>query len=146
MYERKHSILVAEDDDDDQLLLKIAFNENGYKEEVSFVNNGIELIERLNNLNQPGSAENLPGFILLDLNMPCKDGREALHEIKASQAFKNIPVIVFSAAENMAEIRKCYDYGANSYVIKPNTYTGLLKVVESIKNYWFATAKVPACL
>lgn len=140
---KKISILVAEDDEDDRLLLKIAFDENGYKDAVEFVINGVELMKRLNALKQPGTIENLPSFILLDLNMPRKDGREALNEIKANSILKKIPVIVFSAAENLAEIKRCYDSGANSYVIKPNTYTGLLKTVESIKTYWLNTASIP---
>lgn len=141
--QKKFSILVAEDDEDDRLLLKIAFDENGYKDAVEFVINGVELMKRLNTLNMAGSTENLPSFILLDLNMPRKDGREALNEIKANSTLKKIPVIVFSAAENITEIKRCYDNGANSYVIKPATYTGLLKAVESIKTYWLSTACIP---
>lgn len=141
---KKLHILVAEDDEDDRLLLQIAFDENGYKENVEFVMNGAELMLRLNSLADIDSDANLPTFILLDLNMPRKDGREALLEIKAHNLLKKIPVIVFSAAENIAEIKRCYESGANSYVIKPSTYGGLLKIVQTIRDYWFETVAIPA--
>lgn len=141
---KKLYILVAEDDEDDTLLLQIAFKENGYNENVEFVKNGAELMLRLNSLAGINENIDLPSFILLDLNMPRKDGREALMEIKAHNVLKKIPVIIFSAAENMAEIKRCYESGANSYVIKPSTYTGLLKVVQTIHNYWLKTVAIPA--
>ena len=141
---KKFHILVAEDDEDDRLLLQIAFNENGYKENVEFVMNGAELMVRLNSLTGINPGVDLPSFILLDLNMPRKDGREALIEIKAHSVLKKIPVVVFSAAENMAEIKRCYESGANSYVIKPSTYSGLLKTVETLRNYWLETVAIPA--
>lgn len=141
---KKFHILVAEDDEDDRLLLQIAFNENGYKENVEFVMNGAELMVRLNSLTGINADVDLPSFILLDLNMPRKDGREALIEIKAHSVLKKIPVIIFSAAENMAEIKRCYESGANSYVIKPSTYSGLLKTVQTIHDYWLETVAIPA--
>lgn len=141
---KKLYILVAEDDEDDRHLLQVAFDENGYKEKVEFVVNGAELMVRLNSLASINAEADLPSFILLDLNMPRKDGREALLEIKAHNLLKKIPVIVFSAAENIAEIKRCYESGANSYVIKPSTYSGLLKIVQTMHNYWLETAAIPA--
>lgn len=140
---KRSFILVAEDDEDDRLLLQIAFNENGYKEPVEFVMNGMELMIRLNTLAQAGNNDGMPAFILLDLNMPRKDGWQALNEIKAHTQLKKIPVIVFSAAQNMAEIKRCYENGANSYVVKPSTYNGLVKTVQNIQNYWFDTVSIP---
>jgi CheY-like chemotaxis protein len=138
-------ILVAEDDIDDRFLLETAFAEKGYNEKLTFVENGIELIDFLNNqLSENGQQTgNLPRFILLDLNMPKKDGREALKEIKQDQRFKKIPVIVFTTNKNENEIRRCYELGANTYVVKPVGFESLLERIEEIRTYWVNTAQTP---
>ncbi len=138
-------ILVAEDDIDDRFLLETAFAEKGYNEKLTFVENGIELIDFLNNqLSENGQQTgNLPRFILLDLNMPKKDGREALKEIKQDQRFKKIPVIVFTTNKNENEIRRCYELGANTYVVKPVGFESLLETIEDIRAYWVNTAQTP---
>ena len=84
-----------------------------------------------------------PGFILLDLNMPKKDGREALKEIKQHPIFKKIPVIIFTTTKSENEIRRCYELGANTYIVKPVSFDALIKVVEDIREYWFNTASIP---
>ena len=136
-------ILVAEDDFDDRFLLETAFIEKGYHERLTFVENGIELLDYLNNqLNQTGLQEaNLPRFILLDLNMPKKDGREVLKEIKEDERFKRIPVIVFTTNKNANEIKRCYELGANTYVVKPVGFESLLSTIEDIRAYWMNTAQ-----
>lgn len=138
-------ILVAEDDIDDRFLLETAFAEKGYNEKLTFVENGIELIDFLNNqLSENGQLPgNLPRFILLDLNMPKKDGREALKEIKQDLRFKKIPVIVFTTNKNENEIRRCYELGANTYVVKPVGFDSLLETIEDIRAYWVNTAQTP---
>lgn len=138
-------ILVAEDDIDDRFLLETAFAEKGYNEKLTFVENGIELIDFLNNqLSENGQQTgSLPRFILLDLNMPKKDGREALKEIKQDQRFKKIPVIVFTTNKNENEIRRCYELGANTYVVKPVGFESLLERIEEIRTYWVNTAQTP---
>jgi two-component system response regulator len=137
-------ILVAEDDFDDRFLLETAFLEKGYHERLTFVENGIELIDYLNNqLSQSGLKEaNLPRFILLDLNMPKKDGREVLKEIKEDERFKRIPVIVFTTNKNANEIKRCYELGANTYVVKPMGFESLLSTIEDIRAYWINTAQI----
>jgi CheY-like chemotaxis protein len=141
---RKLYILVAEDDIDDRYLLETAFAEKGYVEELAFVENGVELLDYLNNqLDSPeGAAANLPRFILLDLNMPKKDGREVLKEIKEDVRFKKIPVIVFTTNKNETEIRRCYELGANTYIVKPVEFSALLNTVEDIRAYWMNTAEI----
>jgi CheY-like chemotaxis protein len=141
---RKLYILVAEDDVDDRYLLETAFAEKGYVEELTFVENGVELLDYLNNqLASPeGAAANLPRFILLDLNMPKKDGREVLKEIKEDIRFKKIPVIVFTTNKNENEIRRCYELGANTYIVKPVEFSALLNTVEDIRAYWMNTAEI----
>lgn len=141
---KRKFILVAEDDVDDRLLLQTAFDEKGYTEKLEFVDNGIELITYLHNIERKSSELNLfPGFILLDLNMPKKSGREALEEIKQHPVFKTIPVVVYTTTRNESEIKKCYELGANTYIVKPSRFDTLLQVVEDIRGYWFGTASIP---
>lgn len=141
----KQPILIAEDDADDRYLIQTAFSEIGYPEQIDFVENGIELFSYLDNIyaNNNHEEKALPGFILLDLNMPKKDGREVLKELKQHPVFKKIPVIVFTTTKNEIEIRRCYELGANSYVVKPISFDALLKVVENIRSFWFQTASIP---
>lgn len=141
----KQPILIAEDDADDRYLLQSAFSEIGFPEQIDFVENGIEVFTYLNNIYTSSNMEvkALPGFILLDLNMPKKDGREVLKELKQHPVFKKIPVIVFTTTKNEIEIKRCYELGANSYVVKPITFDALLKVVENIRSFWFQTASIP---
>lgn len=138
-------ILIAEDDADDRYLIGTAFAEKGYSEKIDFVENGVELLAYLENIHIANPDErNFPCVILLDLNMPKKDGREVLKELKQHAIFKKIPVIVFTTTKNEIEIRRCYELGANSYVVKPLTFDELLMVVENIRSYWFKTASIPA--
>lgn len=141
----KQPILIAEDDADDRYLLQTAFSETGFPARIDFVENGIEVFNYLDNIYSSHNMEvnALPGFILLDLNMPKKDGREVLKELKQHPVFKKIPVIVFTTTKNEIEIKRCYELGANSYVVKPITFDALLKVVENIRSYWFQTASIP---
>src|SRR6478736_10004129 len=112
---KKTFILVADDDADDRFLIQTAFKENGYEDKIEFVENGVELIKFLNDISQNASREAVfPGFILLDLNMPKKSGREALQEIKQHPVFKTIPVIVYTTTKNESEIKRCYELGANT--------------------------------
>jgi CheY-like chemotaxis protein len=134
-------ILIAEDDADDRYLLQTAFTESGYPERIDFVENGIEVLNYLDA--NYTDEKSLPGFILLDLNMPKKDGREVLKELKQHPVFKKIPVIVFTTTKNEIEIKRCYELGANSYVVKPISFDALLKVVENIRSFWFQTASIP---
>ena len=140
---QKLFILVAEDDSDDRFLLQTAFKEKGYDDKLEFVENGVELIEFLSNIHNNSSSYNYPYFILLDLNMPKKDGREALKEIKQHPIFKKIPVVVFTTTKNESEIKRCYELGANTYVVKPVSFEGLTKVLDDIRTYWFNSASIP---
>jgi len=141
---RKTFILVADDDADDRFLIQTAFKENGYDDKIEFVENGVELLKFLNDISQNTSHEStFPGFILLDLNMPKKSGREVLQEIKQHPVYKTIPVIVYTTTKNENEIKRCYELGANTYIVKPARFEALLKVVEGIRSYWLTTASIP---
>jgi CheY-like chemotaxis protein len=137
-------ILVAEDDADDRFLLQTAFTEKGFNERIEFVENGVELLKYLHAIISKTGEVDYPAFILLDLNMPKKSGREALAEIKQHPVLKSIPVIVYTTTKNENEIKKCYELGANTYIVKPARFDALLKVVENIRNYWLDTAVIPS--
>jgi two-component system response regulator len=140
---RKFSILVAEDDADDRFLLRKAFEEIGLSNELVFVEDGSQLMEYLQK-NLSTSPQNYPKLIILDLNMPLKDGRQALKEIKDDEVFRKIPVVIFTTSRNELIINHCYDLGANTYIIKPISYDSLTQIVAQIKAYWIQTAALPA--
>lgn len=135
-------ILIAEDDADDRFLLQTAFVENGYTDAINFVENGVDVINYLRGL-ADGSKAAYPSFILLDLNMPKKNGREVLKEIKEHAEWKKIPVIIFTTTKNELEINRCYELGANSYIVKPSSFELLLKIINQIRNYWLVTSASP---
>lgn len=136
------TILIAEDDADDRFLLKAAFKQNDAPDKLIFVENGVELFDFLYTCMKSESSH-LPSFILLDLNMPKKDGREVIKEIKSLPTLKNIPIIVFSTANSQLEIQRCYDLGANSYITKPNSFEQLVRTVSSLRQYWLNTNILP---
>jgi len=137
-------ILIAEDDADDRFLLQAAFQENGFQDRLHFVDNGVELMDFLSIGRDDQSAVSFPKFILLDLNMPKKDGREVLKEIKQHPELKKIPVVIFSTTNNEQEMRRCYELGANSYITKPNSFDHLLKIVANLRGYWMHTTSIPS--
>jgi two-component system response regulator len=137
-----NTILIAEDDADDRFLLKAAFKQNAANDNLVFVENGVELFDYLRNCLK---SENifLPRFVLLDLNMPKKDGREVIKEIKSIPVLRNIPVVVFSTANSYLEMQRCYDLGANSYITKPNSFEQLVRTVAALRFYWLHTNLLP---
>lgn len=134
------SILIADDDEDDKFLLKSAFEESGIDAPLSFVDNGQELMEYLL------KAKKLPSIILLDLNMPKKDGREALKEIKENPKFRSIPILILTTSNSPEDIRNCYFLGANCFITKPSTFEGLMKVIGELNKFWFSIASIPTKL
>jgi CheY-like chemotaxis protein len=142
---KSFTILMADDDPDDLNLIRDAFNENLFEGEILSVNDGEELLDYLNirgKFSDPSLCPK-PDLILLDLNMPRMDGREALAEIKADLKFKALPVVVLTTSSNEEDILRSYDLGANSYITKPMTYDALTKTVETLRVYWFKTARLP---
>jgi CheY-like chemotaxis protein len=138
-------ILVADDDADDRMLLEEAFDENRLANERRFVADGQELMDYLRGegrYSEPGAAPR-PGIILLDLNMPGKDGREALAEIKAEPHFRQIPIVVLTTSKAEEDIFRSYDLGVNSYVTKPVTFESLVEVVRMLGKYWFEIVELP---
>lgn len=130
-------ILIADDDPDDCLLTREAFSECRLPNRVDFVQDGEELLDYLNHRPPYNDAQRypLPGLILLDLNMPRMDGRATLHALKADAVLCRIPVIVLSTSCDDEDIRRSYAAGADSFISKPASYSGLLEVVRRLSDY-----------
>lgn len=144
---RANIILMADDDDDDRLLTRDAVAEAGLDGDVHFVQNGEELLDYLchrGKYKAPASAPR-PGLILLDLNMPLKDGREALREIRADPDLRRIPVVVLTTSKADTDIGAIYELGANSFISKPFQFEALVTVMRTLGQYWFKTVELPAC-
>ncbi len=135
-------ILMADDDDDDCLMTKRALERNKVANPFITVPDGEALLEFIRGGN--GGSPALPIVILLDLNMPRMDGREALRRLKADQRLRRIPVVVFSTSQSEEDIQFCYEAGANSYIAKVLSFEELVKLIETFKNYWLGTVELPA--
>ena len=138
-------ILMADDDPDDRLLAERALHEYRLKNGIRFVEDGEELMDylyRRGKYSAPGAAPT-PGLILLDLNMPRKDGREALAEIKRDPVLHKIPVVVLTTSKAEEDIVRAYDLGVNSYITKPVSFQGLAEVMKTLSIYWFEIVKLP---
>jgi CheY-like chemotaxis protein len=138
------AILMADDDADDRLLAKDALAECKLNNELHFVENGEELLDYLHRRGKyEGSMLARPGLILLDLNMPRKDGREALREIKQDPELRKIPVVVLTTSRADTDISKIYELGANSFISKPVTFDSLINVMRIISSYWLGIVELP---
>ncbi len=143
---RPITILLADDDEDDRELTRDALQDPGLAEEMRFVVDGQDLIDYLRRQGPYSKADNespRPGIILLDLNMPRKDGREALAEIKADESLKEIPVVVLTTSRDEGDVQRTYALGANSFITKPVTHTGLIDVMRSLTRYWLEVVELP---
>ena len=138
-------ILIAEDDEDDYLLMLEALKEAGVKNEVRWVKDGEELMVFLRSsvaVTNGGPAK--PGMILLDLNMPRKDGREALAEIKKDPLLRCIPVIIMTTSKAEVDITHTYSLGVNSFIQKPVRFYDFVKIIKVLSEYWFNVVKLPS--
>ena len=138
------TILIAEDDADDRLLAQEALEESQLMNDVYFVEDGEELLDYLRCEGKYAEQRVArPGVILLDLNMPRKDGREALTEIKKDANLRRIPVVVMTTSKAQEDILRSYDLGVNSFIIKPVTFEGLVEVMRTLGHYWFEIVELP---
>jgi len=135
---RATTILVADDDGEGRAMIEEAFKEARLKNEVHFVEGGVQLLAYLRRQGDYAdlASKPLPGFVLLDLNMPKKDGREALREIKADPKLQHLPVVVLTTSQAEEDIIRTYGLGVNSFISKPVTLEGLVDVVKALSNYW----------
>jgi CheY-like chemotaxis protein len=137
-------ILCVEDDPDDRLLVEMAHRDSGVVNPLSFVSDGDEALEYLRRVGRHANREDeQPGIILLDLNMPGTDGRETLVIVKADPALRRIPVVILTTSSAERDIATSYDQGANSYIVKPATFAGLVYLFQRLCDYWFEIGSLP---
>jgi len=138
------TILMADDDVDDCSLTQEALQEGRLVNEIRFVRDGEELMDYLRRDGKYAGANiPRPGLILLDLNMPKKDGRTTLKEIKDDPALRQIPVVILTTSKADEDIYRSYDLGVNSYIVKPVTFEALVDVLQTLEKYWFEIVELP---
>ena len=140
------TILMAEDDPDDRVLTREAMETAHVRNELRFVKDGQELLDYLRREGEyaaPDTYAPMPGIILLDLNMPRMDGREALAEIKGDPELRHIPVVVLTTSKADEDIVRTYDLGVNSFITKPVTFNALVEVMQTWSRYWFEIVDLP---
>jgi len=138
-------ILMAEDDEDDRMLFQDALQESRFANPIYFAHDGEELLDFLRHKGKfadPVTSPS-PGLILLDLNMPKKDGRQALAEIKSDPMLRSIPIVVLTTSKEEQDVVRSYDLGVNSFIVKPVTFVKLLEVVTFVGQYWLELVKLP---
>jgi CheY-like chemotaxis protein len=139
------TILMADDDADDRQLTSEALEDARLINDIRFVENGEELLEYLRRRGKyaPPAEAPRPGLILLDLNMPRKDGREVLKELKQDPDLRSIPVVVLTTSKSDEDIYRSYDLGVNSYIVKPVTFEALVDILQTLEKYWFEIVELP---
>ena len=143
-YGKPITILMADDDEDDRRLTREALLEGRLANDLRFVENGEELMDYLRHQGKyTGVEAPRPGLILLDLNMPRKDGRTVLKEIKSDPELRQIPVVVLTTSHADEDIFKSYDLGVNSYIVKPVTFEALVDILQTLEKYWFEIVELP---
>jgi len=135
-------ILIVEDNKGDARLIKEVFFENKIFNSLHFVNDGIEAMDFLQSRGKYKGVE-IPDLIILDLNLPRKDGREVLAEIKSDEKLKHIPVVIMTISQADEDVLRSYNLHANCYVTKPIDLDQFTRVIRSIENFWFTIVKLP---
>lgn len=139
------TILMADDDPDDRALTAEALKDARLINDIRFVENGEDLLDYLHARGKyaPPAAAPRPGLILLDLNMPRKDGRTVLKELKQDPELKSIPVVVLTTSKDDEDIYRSYDLGVNSYVVKPVTFGAIVDTLQTLEKHWFQIVELP---
>jgi CheY-like chemotaxis protein len=145
MSSKRKVILLVDDDPEDLHMTRRALERNGYSDDVYSVGDGEEMLDFLRHTGKfaPPALSPTPALILLDLNMPKKDGREALAEIKADKDLHRIPVVIMTTSRAEQDILRAYELGSNSFISKPVTLTELVEVTRVLGQYWFQVVKLP---
>lgn len=145
-FKKPIEILIADDDAEDRMLIRDAFVESRLNNNLQFVEDGEQLIDYLYNRGEFSDKNKYPrpGLILLDLNMPRKDGREALKEIKSEELLRSIPVVVLTTSKAEEDILKTYDLGVSSFITKPVKFDSLVDIMKTLNKYWFEIVELPA--
>jgi CheY-like chemotaxis protein len=142
---RSVTILMCDDDEDDRELTRDALQNARLANQMRFVVDGQDLMDYLRRQGSYADADvdaPRPGIILLDLNMPKKDGREALAEIKSDEALRSIPVVVLTTSKDEEDIFRTYDLGVSSFITKPVTFAGLVEAMRVWQRYWFEVVEL----
>jgi CheY-like chemotaxis protein len=139
---RFFEVLLVEDNPGDAQLTKIALEEGKVRIDLNVVEDGVEALLYLRRIGKYATATQ-PDLILLDLNLPKKDGREVLTEIKADEALKRIPVVILTTSQSEEDILKVYNLNANCYITKPVDFERFVKIVQSIEHFWFTIVQLP---
>ena len=139
------TLLMADDDPEDRMLAKEALEEARLANDLRFVEDGEELMDYLYRRGKYTELSNspLPGLILLDLNMPRKDGREALKEIKADPNLRRIPIVVLTTSQAEEDVLRTYDLGVSSFITKPVAFESLVEIMRTLAKYWFEIVELP---
>jgi len=140
-------ILLADDDEDDVVLIRDSFQKSRLMNDLRVVEDGVELLDYLKRrgaFSDPGLSPR-PDIVLLDLNMPRMDGREALKEIKTDPELRDIPIIILTTSKTHEDICRSYYDGANCFITKPVTFQSMCEVVAKMGEYWFQIVKLPTC-
>jgi len=139
------TILLADDDEEDRAMTVDALRQKRVANEIRCVADGQELVDYLFRRGEYTDADDapLPGLILLDLNMPKKDGREALVEMKSDPILRSIPVVVLTTSSSEEDIVRTYDLGVNSFISKPVTFSGLVQAMDVFSRYWLEIVELP---
>jgi CheY-like chemotaxis protein len=143
---RPLTILLADDDEEDRELARDALQDSRLANEMKFVFDGQDLLDYLRREGRWSGADvdaPRPGIILLDLNMPRKDGREALAEIKSDESLRRIPIVVLTTSKDETDVLTAYDLGVSSFITKPVTFGGLVDVMRTWTEYWFEIVELP---
>ena len=140
------TILMADDDADDRRLTQEAFEEGRLINDVRFVEHGEELMDYLRRQGKYAAPVEAPrpGLILLDLNMPRKDGRTVLKEIKSDPILRQIPVVVLTTSKADEDVYRSYDLGVNSYIVKPVTFEAIVDTLQTLEKHWFQIVELPS--
>lgn len=139
------TILMADDDADDRQLTREALEDARLINDIRFVEHGEELLDYLRRSGKyaPPADAPRPGLILLDLNMPRKDGRVVLKELKQDPDLRAIPVVVLTTSKSDEDVYRSYDLGVNSYIVKPVTFEALVDILQTLEKYWFEIVELP---
>ncbi|MEE9603052.1 MAG: response regulator [Thermoguttaceae bacterium] len=145
-HDKTYTILMVDDDAEDCLLIDDAVKELRQPHELRFVRDGEELFDYLKRQGEYEDKRSspYPDLILLDLKMPKQDGRETLRQLKDDAALRRIPVVVLTTSTAPDDVNFCYDVHANAYMIKPDSFRGLVELIRIIGNYWFELAALPS--
>jgi CheY-like chemotaxis protein len=145
MNKRRLNIMIAENDEDDRTLVRFAFDECKLSNTIHFVEDGEQLLDYLHHRGSYANSVDLirPDLILLDLGLPRVNGHEALKEIKSDPKLRSIPVVIFTTSRSTKDINSTYSMGANSFIVKPVSFDGLIEVMNGLAAYWSEVTELP---